>query len=248
MPQPQHQQPDFMSSVFRICLMLLGVYLLAMITFPFFQQGNLAIVRRITCQSNMKQLGLALTQYTQDSDNTLPPAVSATGQDWREAIYPYVKSVGVYRCPDDQRDGSRDTPENLPKSYGASTLGPGPKGIDRGAFAGPTEKAITILNFPDPANTIALTDMRGWGGADRNMVSPAFLPATGRHLYAHFPKHWFFERPEGKVNCLFMDDHIKALVPDATMTPTNLWTRDNKPFTGPDLQNARAIVARAAQE
>ena len=35
---------------------------------------------------------------------------------WYEAVYPYVKSTGVYRCPEDKRDGSTDAPGHLLKS------------------------------------------------------------------------------------------------------------------------------------
>ena len=249
MSKPHRQEPDLVASVIRIGLMLGAAWLLAAIIFPLFQPINTGNSRRASCQSNYDQLGLALSQYAQDNNAlALPPTVSATGQGWREALYPYVKSVGVYRCPDDEHGGDNFSPENLPKSYGASTLGPGPDGKDRGAFAGPTEKPTTVMDFPDPAQTIMLTDMRGGSGADWNLVSPAFLPAAGRRLYAHFPKHWFFERPPGKLNCLFVDGHVKSLLPEATLTPNNLWTQDNKPFTGPDLQNAQAVLARAAQE
>lgn len=247
MLHPYKKQPDLLASIFRIFLMLGGLFLIASIVFPLFQRVPENIMR-VSCQSNMKQLGLALEQYTQDN-NALPPTVSPTGQDWREAIYPYVKSTGVYQCPDDGRGGNSYSPENLPKSYGANHLGPGTDGKDRGAFAGPNEKPTKLQwDFITPVQTIELVDMRGWGGAEWNMVSPAFLPASGRRLYAHFPKHWFFERPPGRVNCLFMDGHVRGLDPEATLTPTNLWTRDNTPFTGPDLSNAQAILARAAQE
>ena len=237
-----------MSLFWRITLTCLGLCLIAAILFPVFQPP-LGISHRASCQSNMKQLGLALAQYEQDNDAlALPLMLSPTGQSWREALYPYVKAVSVYQCPDDSHDGINFLPANLPNSYGASTLGPGPKGTDRGAFAGPTEKPTILTDLPDTAHTIALADMRGGDSADWNMVRPAFLPATGRRLYAHFPKHWFFERPPGTLNVLFVDGHVKAVYPDATLTPTNLWTRDNAPFTGPELQNAQAILARAAQE
>ncbi len=80
------------------------------------------------------------------------------------------------------------------------------------------------------------------------MVSPAFLPGTGRSLYAHLPLHAFYEHPEGMVNCLFVDGHVKGMKAETTLTPTNLWTRDNAPFTGKDLANAQAILRYAESE
>jgi hypothetical protein len=34
----------------------------------------------------------------------------------------------------------------------------------------------------------------------------------------------------------------------STLTPINLWTHDNAPFSGQDLQNAQAILKHAEQE
>ncbi len=248
MPHPYKRESDLLARIFRTALVVGGLFLLAAILFPLFQRVP-ENSTRASCMSKMRQFGLALEQYAQDNNAlALPQTVSTTGQDWREVVYPYVKSTGVYQCPDDKRSGGNFSPENLPKSYGANHLGPGPDGKDRGAFADSTEKLTTQFDFPAPAQTITLVDMRGWGGPDWNLVSPAFLPASGRRLYAHFPKHWIFERPPGRVNCLFMDGHVRGLAPEATLTPTNLWTRDNTAFTGPELTNAQAILARAAQE
>lgn len=80
------------------------------------------------------------------------------------------------------------------------------------------------------------------------MVSPAFLPGTGRSLYAHLPLHAFYEHPAGVVNCLFADGHVKGMKVATTLSPVNLWTRDNAPFAGPDLTNAQAILTHAEKE
>ncbi len=47
--------------------------------------------------SNLKQIGLALLQYTQDYDEVLPPMKSAAVT--KAAIYPYVKSDAVFQEP-----------------------------------------------------------------------------------------------------------------------------------------------------
>jgi len=48
-------------------------------------------------QSNLKQIGLGLIQYTQDSDENLPPMQSAAVA--KTAIFPYIKSEAVFRQP-----------------------------------------------------------------------------------------------------------------------------------------------------
>ncbi|RYX82984.1 DUF1559 domain-containing protein [bacterium] len=49
--------------------------------------------RRATCQSNLKQICLALWQYTEDSDGVLPT------RDWVSLTKPYAKEKDIFRCP-----------------------------------------------------------------------------------------------------------------------------------------------------
>ena len=77
---------------------------------------------------------------------------------------------------------------------------------------------------------------------------PPFCRPTGRELYAHIPRHMFYEHPHGFVNFLLADNHVKAMKPLSTLTPINLWAQDNAPFSGQDLQNAQAILKHAEQE
>ena len=80
--------------------------ILAAILFPVFQKVR-ENARRTSCQSNLKQLGLAFTQYVQDSDERLPMGASAgranlgNGDGWAGRVYPFVKSAGAFSCPDD---------------------------------------------------------------------------------------------------------------------------------------------------
>lgn len=177
----------------------------------------------------MKQLGLALAQYTQDSDGELPPIRQAFEKGtWRETVYPFLKSTAVYRCPDNHDDPVQDTPQNLPHSYGAN---------------------VTAWHGRLAANDgTILVDMDGYTGAEWNITDPMFLPKTGRELHAHIPKHPFYAHPPGMINLLFADGHVKAMKPAATLSPVNLWTRNNSPFAGKDLQNAQAILKHAEDE
>jgi type II secretory pathway pseudopilin PulG len=75
------------------------IAILAAILFPVFQKVR-ENARRASCQSNEKQLGLAFVQYMQDADE-ITPACDQYGQGWAGRIYSFVKSGGVYGCPDD---------------------------------------------------------------------------------------------------------------------------------------------------
>jgi len=73
---------------------IFAIAILAAILFPVFQKvrGN---ARLTSCESNVKQLGLGLTQYTYDNGNRFPAG------DYKQAIMPYVKVEAVFHCPAD---------------------------------------------------------------------------------------------------------------------------------------------------
>ena len=77
--------------------------------------------RRTVCQSNLKQLALAVQQYVQDNNQMYPLAGT-----WQNDVYPYLKTVQVYRCPSDQDEdmssehiitGSPSSLEDSPVDY-----------------------------------------------------------------------------------------------------------------------------------
>ena len=95
-------------TLIELLVVIAIIAILAAILFPVFQ--NVRESARITTGlSNAKQLGLAITQYVQDSDEKLPmaghnelvsdPAISQS--EWQNAIYQFVKADGAYKDPND---------------------------------------------------------------------------------------------------------------------------------------------------
>ncbi len=238
------------SNPFRVALAVvigaLLLFLFSPLLIVLIYPGRHECARMIECQSNMKQLGLALDEYTQDADGVLPPSTAPNGTTWRAAIYPFVRSTRVYQCPDDLRHDY--TADNLPRSYAANHLGPDGRGHERGAFAVAGQSPVMLTQFNQLGKTIFLCDTQASDAPEWNMVSAAFRPGKDRELYAHDARLIFYERPGVTLNCLFADGHVKRLKPVATLSPVNLWTRDNSPFTGTDLQNAQAILKHAEDE
>jgi prepilin-type N-terminal cleavage/methylation domain-containing protein/prepilin-type processing-associated H-X9-DG protein len=79
------------------------IAILAAILFPVFAQAR-EKARQAVCQSNLKQIGLAFSQYSQDNDEMIVPQVS-NGLYWAALTVPYVPltagahSLGLYGCP-----------------------------------------------------------------------------------------------------------------------------------------------------
>ena len=92
---------------------ILGIVaILAAILLPVFTRTHCGSSTRANCQSNLKQLGLALLQYTTDYDEKLPPiALNAVPSSlspfsrpygWADAIQPYAKSTQILQCPSEK--------------------------------------------------------------------------------------------------------------------------------------------------
>jgi prepilin-type processing-associated H-X9-DG protein len=64
-------------------------------------QDDRAARDRTYCSSNLRQLSVGLMMYTQDYDETYPPAGK-----WQSGVYPYVKDRKLFQCPSDTGSGS----------------------------------------------------------------------------------------------------------------------------------------------
>lgn len=95
-------------TLIELLIVIAIIAILAAILFPVFAQVR-EKARQTSCASNLNQIGLAFAQYVQDNDETYPSVYSGQSNQisagqikfWPYAIYPYVKSAGVYRCPND---------------------------------------------------------------------------------------------------------------------------------------------------
>lgn len=93
-------------TLIELLVVIAIIAILAAILFPVFAAAR-EKARQSACLNNEKQIGLAMMQYTQDYDDSYPmcywnPAVNSWVPQrcaYPAALYPYIKSTGVWICP-----------------------------------------------------------------------------------------------------------------------------------------------------
>lgn len=107
-------RPQAGFTLIELLVVVAIIAILAAILFPVFARAR-ENARRASCQSNLKQIGLGILQYTADYDEKMPITVSPVTTDapanypvkageashwgWLEIIQPYLKSTQIYNCP-----------------------------------------------------------------------------------------------------------------------------------------------------
>ena len=165
----QRKQPRGFTLI-ELLVVIAIIAILAAILFPVFAKAR-EKARQISCVSNEKQIGLAILQYSQDSDERMPCGTAITGnytQDgkgWASQIYSYVKSTAVFKCPDDSTSGSNVAPITYPISYGMSLQ------VTRSSLADFTSDSKSIMLFETVGSAVPLTTVGN--GVNGDITSPA---------------------------------------------------------------------------
>ena len=233
-------------TLIELLVVIAIIALLAAILFPVFARAR-ENARRSSCQSNLKQIGIGITQYTQDYDERWPLRYYGTEDggeynlsynpgasdyfSWVDAIQPYTKSTQVFLCPSNSRKLAHCAPSSactFPDTYdysatpSAYTLNQndtdgGPGLLD----ATPTDGAKALSQFGDTAGTIVVWDfgkMNGfWPAADYVALFSGDPAGNANADYVALARRHL----EG-LNALFADGHVKfrktAMANEFTLT------------------------------
>lgn len=164
---------------------------------------------RVSCQSNLKRIGLALVMYAQDNDDTLPrswygrdagPSDNSTNYKWMDAIFPYVKEQNVFTCP---RDGiSKPYRYRTANNYGSYAINnayfaPGdkqtpPAGLQFSQISRPYETILVTdgendfqVAWPDAANTPVMVNEQPFKLGSIRGRHNTYRRASGHGLATH---------------------------------------------------------------
>jgi len=239
-------------TLIELLVVIAIIAILAAILFPVFAQAR-EKARMTACLSNMKQIGLSLTMYAQDYDETFPYirfTSSPPGSNgnwtyvWRNAIRPYLKSQGVLGCPSnpfshpqpskpstrnppvmgDNAEGWQAEPTlTMPISYAMNSCAVTWNAAD--SADGKKVPPPRVASFVRPAETIAICENQ-WPTSDVHGPDWMWNQCAG-----------LFNHTAGKqANFIFFDGHAKSKKWISTLYPLtqNNWQPDDP---NPDPNN-----------
>ncbi len=109
-------------TLIELLVVIAIIAILAAILFPVFAKAR-EKARQSSCQSNEKQLALAMIQYCQDYDEKFVYCGWTGGGvgwwNWCPLVMPYVKNTQVYLCPSDSGRAAPPTAAQYNGSYGS---------------------------------------------------------------------------------------------------------------------------------
>ncbi|HEY3331141.1 MAG TPA: DUF1559 domain-containing protein [Capsulimonadaceae bacterium] len=192
-------------TLIELLVVIAIIAILAAILFPVFAQAR-EKARQASCQSNQKQIGLAMLQYVQDFDEKYPNMMGGGGGGWVARIYGYVKTPNMFLCPNDTYKPLDPTHQVM--SYAENTnLGYTP--ISASQFGSTT---VSVLAFEWTGGYTLITPGEtgspfgtGATATEANNVNWVQGNGTGPATIRH---------ANTGSNYLLADGHVKFLVPE----------------------------------
>jgi len=216
-------------TLIELLVVIAIIAILAAILFPVYERAR-AKANSASCQSNLKQIGLAFLMYAQDYDELLPEGEGVytraafpyyptwdVGTEpyvgkfaWALYLHPYIRNVEAHDCP----SGPEHNNNKYTKyDYGWNSLGTEQQIPGVGGLARPSETNLVCdANYPY---------------LDRRGPTLAYLKINLGHNTTN-PKSRG-DRHNGMHNVVFCDGHVKSVSRDGILQGAGGAANNNLP-------------------
>ena len=185
LPSSSRSQSASAFTLIELLVVIAIIAILAAILFPVFARAR-ENARRSSCQSNLKQIGLALVQYAQDFDNTTPGSSNGSGISWPTLVFPYIKSSQVFTCPSGEETPFMPeglVPNSPPRLYvGATGDGDGTVPVSAKLVTSPLSYGLNAITTGSVWSTAGFTGTvatPGANGPKSGFVTPGGITTVG---------------------------------------------------------------------
>ncbi|MCW3059823.1 MAG: prepilin-type N-terminal cleavage/methylation domain [Capsulimonas sp.] len=240
-------------TLIELLVVIAIIAILAAILFPVFAQAR-EKARAISCLSNLKQIGLAFTQYNQDNDEYFPGLYqgnwnSSIGR-WMDSIQPYVKNTQIFNCPSDSNTANKYIANRGTIDLGATAIGGfgsyaasnaywGNGGNAGGSqWAGPMSGAQNVTDslpsIESPSTTYLVGDGNGsfqlswvFNAQQPTAIDAASNPPNTLHgtdATSTNLEGMSVARHQGRTNIVFCDGHAKSMTLGALLKTSDQTT------------------------
>lgn len=217
-------------TLIELLVVIAIISILAAILFPVFARAR-ENARKASCQSNLKQLGIAIQMYAQDFDEYIAAPRSGYSElkpegnvsvrwfgAWRGSIfyeqygyyYPYMKNTTVAGCATLDMDENRT--QYGPVDYAMSEY------MYRAKLSQFQNTSQTVLIFDSARIQGGVLDRVPWGYSPASGLG-AVVPLPGGETAPGNQQPTFHARHNGVGNVLWLDGHVKARKPTFVASP-----------------------------
>ena len=206
-------------TLIELLVVIAIIAILAAILFPVFARAR-SKARQAACQSNLKQLALAVMMYCQDYDGKFPPVYddgSGTRYIWADKIFPYVKNEDLFQCP----AVSRPINGNLQRTlYQMPMMHVFPEGWWH---------PVSEEEFTHPATTVMILESYNcwWQHyCPRHNIGHTATTSDGQLYIVGVLNEITWPRHNGGCNVAWVDGHVKWMhIRDLARSDVEYWDR-----------------------
>lgn len=217
-------------TLIELLVVIAIIALLAAILFPVFARAR-ENARKSSCANNLKQIGLGLTQYSQDYDEIFVRAwggIDNNGSSdpgpngrykWPDMLMPYVKSTQIFTCPSFSTGNAINNSKGIfvPQARLAASSNNtfGSYAINSTYYSESVVRSPAgvfntgLADVQDPTGTIWASDANGYFEIAWPNITGHPTITTGGNGIRTLDE--IVENHLGNTNAVFVDGHVKAV-------------------------------------